>query len=140
MPVRRRRGCGGAPSPPTLLRRSAFPPDAAAAERLPPPTRARRPGIDRLAGPFQLPASSEMPSRRPRTVPAARSRSPEEDAVSHRNVVSATVLLAAVACIQVASAEGFDKGNSVVWVGLNGNRSHIVSSPASLASLGEENE
>jgi hypothetical protein len=48
--------------------------------------------------------------------------------------------LIAAAPASPALAAKLAKGNSVVWVGLNGNKSHILTSPASLASTGEENE
>jgi hypothetical protein len=55
-------------------------------------------------------------------------------------VVLMVTLAFASACAPSAFAAKLAKGNSVIWVGLNGNRSHILTPPASLSSLGEENE
>ena len=57
-----------------------------------------------------------------------------------RTIVLLLALVAASVCAAPVAAAKLAKGNSVVWVGLNGNRSHIVSTPVSLATLGEENE
>ncbi len=55
--------------------------------------------------------------------------------------VAAVVLVLTVVSISPARAARLAKGNSEIWVGLNGNRSHIVTPPvSSLAALGEENE
>src|SRR5882762_5675496 len=57
-----------------------------------------------------------------------------------RTVVLLLALLTATVCAAPALAAKLVKGNSVVWVGLNGNRSHILTPPAALSSTGEENE
>lgn len=49
-------------------------------------------------------------------------------------------ILMGSAVAPASRAEKLAKGNSVVWIGLNGNRSHIVTPPVNLATLGEENE
>jgi len=57
-----------------------------------------------------------------------------------RTLILLAALASAVACASGASAGRLAKGNCEVWIGLNGNRSHILTPPASLASIGEENE
>jgi hypothetical protein len=49
-------------------------------------------------------------------------------------------VVVASACAPPAFAAKLAKGNSVIWVGLNGNKSHILTAPAALSSTGEENE
>jgi len=57
-----------------------------------------------------------------------------------RTIVLLLALVGASVCAAPVAAAKLAKGNSVVWVGLNGNRSHIVSLPVGINSLGEENE
>lgn len=60
--------------------------------------------------------------------------------MTRRMAVVLLAMLMACAAAPAARAEKIAKGSSVLWIGLNGNRSHIVSTPVSLNTLGEENE
>ena len=57
-----------------------------------------------------------------------------------RVLLAAAALVLPLASLPPARAAKLAKGNREIWVGLNGNRSHILTPPAALSSLGEENE
>jgi hypothetical protein len=60
--------------------------------------------------------------------------------MTRRVIVVAAALALTLAGFAPARAAKLAKGNCEIWVGLNGNRSHILTPPASISSLGEENE
>src|SRR5207249_11242349 len=94
---------------------------------------ARPPPPPYLPGPLRPSAAAP----RPRAFSRSSTR---EVPMPHRILIVSAATACAAACAPGASAARLAKGNCEVWIGLNGNRSHILTPPASLADIGEENE